>query len=194
MDAPEPNGGALSRARADLRMRQGTGARYDAVTAPASDLSMVRLGMAYFARKLNELDDAALWQPSLRPGYTRRRVIADVALQARAIAQAVEVATSQSAHEHADTGQAALDLAESLPAQALRNLVAHADVHVNVVWRDLADGQWDVPVYGIRGADIARETVAAQTRAVWFGALDLGNGASPRDLPATLAQEYRNKG
>lgn len=194
MEAPEPNGDALSRARADLHTRQGTGARYDAASAPASDLSMARLGMAYFARKLNELNDAALWQRSLRPGYTRRRVIADVALQARAIAQAIEVATSQPTHEHADTGQAALDLAETLPAQALRNLVAHADVHVNVVWRDLTDAQWDVPVFGIRGADRARETVAAQTRAVWFGALDLGNGGSPRDLPAALAHEYRNKG
>lgn len=182
----------LAHARAALRARQGAGARYDAAAAPAEDLAAARLGTAYFARKLNDLTDAALWLPSLRPGWTRRRVIAEVALQARAIAQALEIATGQPTHEHADTGPEALDLAETLPAQALRNLAAHADVHLNVVWRDLTDAQWDVAVPGISGAATARETAAARARALWSGALDLGNGGRLRDVPETLRAGLRH--
>lgn len=173
----------LGAARAALRERQGQGARYDADAAPAADLALARLGTAYFARKLNELPDAALSQPSARPGWSRRRVIADVALQGRAIAQSLEIATARPTHEHAATGPEALDLAETLPAQALRNLVAHAAVHLNVVWRDLTDAEWDVTVPGLEGAGTARRTAALRARAVWRGALDLGNGARPGDLP-----------
>lgn len=192
--AVTPAGDALSLARDALRARQGAGARYDAAAAPAEDLAAARLGTAYFARKLNELTDAALWQPSARPGWTRRRVIADVALQARAIAQALEIATGQPTHEHAETGPEALDLAETLPAQALRNLVAHADVHLNVVWRDLTDDQWDLALPGIPGVATVRDTAVARARAVWFGALDLGNGGRLRDLPQALARDHDNKG
>lgn len=176
----------LTAARAALIVRQGGGARYDAAAAPHRELDWARLGTAYFARKLNELDDAALGASSARPGWTRRRVVAATALQARAIAQAISAATGGDIEEHAETGEAALDLAETLPARALRNLAAHADIHLNVVWRDLTDANWDVPLVGLAGAASPRQTAMLRARTLWTAAVELGSGGRLRDAPAGL--------
>jgi len=177
----------LEAARLALRVRQGGGARYDAPSAPARELAWARSGMAYFRRKLNEIDDSGLWTASRRPGWSRRRVIAAAALEARAIAQAIERAIGAPEHEFADTGGAALDLAETLPARALRHLATHADAHLDVVWRDLGDAQWDVAVAGVAEAATARQTALRRARTLWRGAIDLGAGGRWRDAPVALA-------
>lgn len=174
---------ALDAARAALKARQGAGARYDAAAAPSRDLALARLGRAAFVRKLNELDDGALWAPSLRTGWTRRRVVAACALEARALAQAMQLACGGPTDEFAETDAAALDLAETLPARALRNLVHHAETHLDVVWRDLTDAQWDAALTGLPVAT-ARETALLHARALWRGAVDLGNGGRWTDAPA----------
>lgn len=180
----------LDEARAALVARQGRGARYDAASAPSADLSLARRGTAYFARKLNEQADADLALPSARPGWSRQRVTADVALRARAIAQAIEDANGLVSDERAETDAAALDLAETLPARALRNLVAHAGIHLNVVWRDLTDAQWDVPVT-LDAATPARATPRILAQVIWRGALALGGRLRdvPEDLRAVVAQQ-----
>ncbi|MDO5620962.1 MAG: hypothetical protein Q4G24_05775 [Paracoccus sp. (in: a-proteobacteria)] len=167
----------LEAARAALRLRQGAGARYDAPEAPAQALTDARRGMAYFARKLNDLPDAALWDASARPGWSRRRVIAGAALQARDIAQRLEDATGQQG-DREDTGPAALDLAETLPARALRHLAAHADIHLNVVWRDLTGADWP----------LAAATPHARAVAIWAAALALRNGGRLADVPQPLRE------
>lgn len=176
----------LARAAAALRARQGAGARYDAPEAPAEALALARRGRAYLARIVNDLDDAALWRMSARPGWTRRRVIAAAALEARALAQALEDATGQPG-DRADTGEAALDLAETLPARALRHLVAHAEIHLDVVWRDLPAAAWNgrtVP----DGLDCrADETPMRHAATLWRAAMDLSAGGRLRDVPAGLS-------
>ena len=173
----------LDAARAALRARQGQGARYDAASAPARHLAWARLGAAYFARQLNDIPDAALWTAADRPGWTRRRVIAACALEARALAQAIQLATGGPTDEFADTDAAALDLAETLPAHALRHLVAHAEIHLNVVWRDLTDAQWDSRLAGLAVAS-PRDTALLRARTLWRSAIDLGTGGRWRDAPA----------
>ena len=187
----------LDQARAALRARQGSGARYEAAGAPADTLALARLGTAYFARKLNELGDADLARPSARRGWSRARVVAATALQARAIAQAIEDATGMVSDERAETDLAALALAETLPPRALRNLEAHADVHLAVVWRDLEDAGWDGQVTLAEGARPTRDTPRLRALAVWGGALALGNGGRLRDVPEALrdavaAQDLRD--
>ncbi|TKW67250.1 MAG: maleylpyruvate isomerase [Paracoccus denitrificans] len=172
----------LDQARADLRARQGTGARYDAASAPAEALHMARRGVAYMARLINNLNDAALSEASDRAGWSRRRVIAASALQAREIAQALEDATGQKG-DRAPTDLAALDLAETLPPRALRHLVNHADTHLNVVWRDLSDADWDAPVTLSGRTGPARDTALLRAGALWRAALDLRAGARLRDVP-----------
>lgn len=178
---------SLDEARAELRARQGAGARYDAETAPAEALDMARRGTAYLARIVNGLDEAALWTVSAREGWTRRRVIAAAALEAREIAQALEDATGKQG-DRAETGTAALDLAETLPSRALRHLAAHAEVHLNVVWRDLTDAEWDTEVNLSCGRMPARDMPRLHAETLWRAALDLRAGGRTRDLPAALQE------
>ncbi|MBA4489298.1 maleylpyruvate isomerase N-terminal domain-containing protein [Paracoccus sp. S1E-3] len=178
----------LKQAAAELRARQGDGARYDAANAPAEALLRARRGAAYLARIATGLTEDALRGPSARPGWTRARVIAAVALQARGIAQALEDATGRTG-DRAETDLAALDLAETLPARALNHLAAHAEIHLNVVWRDLGEAEWGLPVTLPGGAIPAHDTPRLHARTLWRAALELNAGARRRDLPSALAAE-----
>jgi maleylpyruvate isomerase len=171
-----------------FRARQGPGARYDAPAAPAADLLLARRGAAYFARKLNELRDEELFAPSARAGWTRSRVIAAICYHARAQARLVQSARTGEAPPAAPDSDIALGAA--LPARALRSLWRHADVHLNVEWRDLPDAAWDAPLHGPGGRAItARDLPMIRARAVWAAALDLGNGARMADMPPALRTE-----
>ncbi|WP_127131180.1 maleylpyruvate isomerase family mycothiol-dependent enzyme [Georgenia sp. SYP-B2076] len=180
-------------ARAALRERQGAGARYDSPNAPARELAWARRGTAYFARKLNELDDAALYEPSLLPGWTRAHLVAHVGYNARALTRLIEWArTGVETPMYASTAQRDAEIANgaTLPARALRNLFAHAEVHLNVEWRDLTDAGWDAQVRTAQGRLVpARETAWMRTREVWVHAVDLGNGGSFADFPPDLQDE-----
>jgi maleylpyruvate isomerase len=165
----------LDEARAVLRLHQGQGARYDAPEAPAVTLGAVRLGTAYFARKLNELPDAALSAPSALPGKCRAQVVAGVALQARAICWQIEDEGEGAQDAWSAAYLADVDSCATLPPRALRHLFDHSAIHLNVVWRDLPGPAWTPAL---------RETADSRARFIWQAALHLGNGARPRDLPA----------
>jgi len=174
-------------ARAELRARQGAGARYDAPNAPAKALAWARRGTAYFARKLNELSDDELYEPSLISGWTRAHVVAHVGYNARALCRLVEWArTGVEAPMYPSMGARAaeIELGATLPARALRNLFQHAEVHLNVEWRDLIDARWDVEVRDMESRAVSvRETAWMRAREVWTHAVDLANGGSFNDFP-----------
>ncbi|WP_097081459.1 maleylpyruvate isomerase N-terminal domain-containing protein [Rhodobacter sp. JA431] len=149
-------------------------------------MELARFGTAYFARRLNALEDRALGQASARAGWSRARVVASVALQAREIAQLVEAASGQRPEDWAETDLAALELAETLPPRALRHLFAHAAVHLEVVWRDLPADAWAETVQLSTGAVGIAQTPKLRAEVLWLGALDLANGARLRDLPKDL--------
>jgi maleylpyruvate isomerase len=180
-------------ARAALRARQGAGARYDSPNAPARELAWARRGTAYFARKLNELTDDELDAPSLLPGWSRRHLVAHVGYNARALSRLCEWArTGIETPMYASTSKRRTEIERgaTLPARALRNLFAHAEVHLNVEWRDLTDEQWNSEVRTAQGRVVpARETAWMRTREVWVHAVDLDNGASFLDFPTDLLGE-----
>jgi maleylpyruvate isomerase len=179
----------LTEEAARLRERQGAGARYDADAAPARELLWARRGTAYFARKLNELSDDDLDGATLIPDWSRRRLIAHVGYQARALSQIVEAARTGEPYQAISEADriAQLDLGETLPARALRNLFFHSEVHLNVEWRDLKDADWDAVVVDTSGArHEVRETPIIRAQAVWSHAVDLDNGGSFHDVPADL--------
>ena len=167
-------------------------ARTDLVTDPAIThaLLLMRRGQAYWARRLNELRDDELDAPSLLPGWSRRHVIAHVGFNARAVARLVDWArTGVENPMYASPTQRAeeIDLGATLPPEALRNLAAHAAVHLNVEWRDLPADAWTHEVRTAQGRLVpASETVWMRTREVWIHAIDLDSGGSLRDLPAEL--------
>lgn len=170
-----------------LRERQGAGARYDADAAPHGELALARRGTAYFARKLMELSDDELDAPSLLPGWSRRHLIAHVGYNARAVARLVEWArTGVETPMYASDSQRwdEIVLGSTLPARALRHLVEHAAVHLNVEWRDLDDAGWDALVVTAQGRTVpARETAWMRAKEVWVHAVDLASGGSFLDLP-----------
>lgn len=165
----------LDAARDALRARQGQGARYEAPEAPAAELALVRLGTAFFARKLNELPDAGLSAPSALPGKSRAQVVAGVALQARAICWQIEGDGEGAQDAWSAAYLEDVDSCATLPPRALRHLFDHTAIHLNVVWRDLPGLAWTPPM---------RETAETRARSIWQAALHLGNGGRPRDLPA----------
>lgn len=183
---------SLEAARAALQARQGEGARYDAANAPARELDWARRGTAYFARMLNGLSDAALDEPSRIPGVSRRVVVAHVGYHARLLSEIV--ASARSGSDERFPAEAAVDAEDvarrvTQPARALRNLFAHAAVHLNVEWRDLTDPQWDASVQDRARRTIAiRDTPWRRARAVWLHAIDLGSGGRFADLPADFVR------
>jgi maleylpyruvate isomerase len=183
-------------ARAALHERLGAGARYDAAAAPAREIGWARRGTAYFARKLNELGDHNLDAPSLVPGWSRRHVVAHVGYNARALARLVEWArTGEETPMYPSEGARAAEIAlgATLPPRALRNLFHHAEVHLNVEWRDLSDADWDAKVRLLDGRRIGvRETAWIRAREVWVHAVDLDNGGSFLDFPPEVIDALRD--
>ncbi|MFH5880302.1 maleylpyruvate isomerase family mycothiol-dependent enzyme [Arthrobacter sp. NA-172] len=169
-------------------------ARHDLTTDPGlqEQLLQARRGTAFFARKLNELSDAELDGGSLLPGWTRRHVAAHIGYNARAIARLIEWAAtgvetpmypSVSVRDHE------IDFGATLSPIALRNLFDHSAVHLSVEWRDLPDDAWSHEVRTVQGRIVpASETVWMRTREVWVHAVDLDNGASFADIPATVLE------
>lgn len=180
---------SLSEARTALRERLGAGARYDDAAAPAQELSWVRLGTAYFARKLNELTDAELTAES-ECGLLIRRMVCETSYEARALAQILEWArlgrTSPGIHPFDDI-EDSVRTGVTLPAAALRHLFKHSEVHLNVEWRDLGALEWDASVALPGGRKIVvRNTPWQRAKSIWLRAVDLGNGGTFRDFPPDL--------
>jgi maleylpyruvate isomerase len=167
-------------------------ARHDDVDDPrlAAMLALARRGTAYFSRKLNELSDEELDGPSLLPGWSRRHLIAHVGYNARALTRLLEwAATGVETPMYASPEQRRDQIVygATLSAVALRHLVAHSTVHLNVDWRDLPAQAWQAEVRTAQGRTVpAAETAWMRTREVWIHAVDLDNGASFNDFPPEL--------
>lgn len=166
-------------------------ARHDLVQAPEirADLLLARRGTAYFSRMLAQLPEAQLDGPSLRPGWSRRHVVAHVGYNARALTRLVEGArtgTTGRMYESAAERDREIELGATLGGAALRNLHAHAAVHLSVEWRDLPEDRWQVPVLTATGEVPVAQTVRMRAREVWLHAVDLDSGARLEDLPGEV--------
>lgn len=169
-------------------------ARRDLTTDPGlqEQLLQARRGTAFFARKLNELSDAELDGDSLLAGWSRRHVVAHVGYNARAIARLVEWASSgveTPMYPSVAARDEEINFGATLSPIALRNLFDHSAVHLSVEWRDLPEDAWHHTVRTAQGRIVpASETVWMRTREVWVHAVDLDNGASFGDIPASVLE------
>jgi len=165
-------------------------ARTDNVDDPQlkAGLLLARRGSAFCSRKLYELSDDELYQPSLLSGWTRAHLAAHVGYNARALTRLTEWAATgveTPMYDSPEQRNHEIEMGGTLGAQALRNLSDHAIVHLNVEWRDLPADAWGKLVKTAQGRTVpVSETVWMRSREVWLHAIDLGNGASVRDLPA----------
>ncbi|CAN7503446.1 maleylpyruvate isomerase family mycothiol-dependent enzyme [Pseudarthrobacter oxydans] len=150
-----------------------------------ADLLLARRGQAFYNRALKQAGDKELDDPSLVPGWSRRRLIAQVALNARDIALLADDAENGSStlvtSEARVNSEAAF--ASTLPPQSLRNLSEHAAVHLSVAWRDLRDDRWSLAVQRDNDAVTLKAMVWLRAREVWLRALDLNTGLSFSSLP-----------
>ena len=173
-----------------LRARQGAGARYDAEGAPSHDLGLARRGTAYFARLLNNLGNAELYEASAIPGWSRAHVVAAVAYNARDITRMVEAARmdfNQIDIPSEDERAEEIAYAATLPAHALRNLFKHSEVHLNVEWRDLTDKNWQATLTTGCGQRIpVSQTPKMRAQAIWSRSIDLNAGGQISDFPVGL--------
>ena len=167
-------------------------ARHDQVTDPtlAAALLTARRGTAYFTRKLAELSDDDFTGPSLLPGWTRAHVIAHVGYNARALTRLLEWASTgveTPMYSTAEQRAWEIESGATLKPIALRHLIAHSTVHLNVEWRDLPEPAWQAQVRTAQGRIVpASETVWMRTREVWIHAIDLNNGGRFDDAPPGL--------
>lgn len=178
-------------ARAQLQERLGSGARYDAPSAPAADLLLARRGTAYFARQLNSFTDAQLDGPSAFAGQTRRHVVAGVAFHARWLARLVAAARLGLEVETIVEPELMLEdieLAATLPAHALRYLFRHSEVHLSVEWRDLPDEGWLRTVRSLDGRSVRVDaTPLMRAREIWEAARTLNGSWRSSDIPAAIS-------
>ena len=167
-------------------------ARTDKVDDPVikAALLLARRGTAYFSRKLNELRDDEFDHPSLLPGWSRRHLIAHVGYNARSLTRLTEWAATgveNPMYESREARDQEIEYGATLSPLALRNLSAHAAVHLNVEWRDLPKKAWKAEVRTATGRAVpVSTTVWMRTREVWLHAVDLNNGASFTHFPAEL--------
>lgn len=169
-------------------------ARFDLTTDPAvrADLLDARRATAYFARKLNELDDAELDEPTLLPGWSRRHLVAHVGYNARGLCRLVTWAqTGEETPMYASAEQRdrEIERGATLLPHALRHLFDHAAVSLNVEWRDTDDAGWAAIVRTAQGREVPlAETPWLRTRELWIHAVDLDNGARWSDIPDPVAR------
>jgi maleylpyruvate isomerase len=154
------------------------------------DLATVRLGTAYFRRALQRVGDDELDAPSLLPGWTRRKLVAHVGYNARAVARLVTWAATGIEHPMYDSPQARADEIEqgaTLRPDALRSLCEHAAIDLDVRWRDLPEDRWSVVVVTAQGREVpAAETLWMRSREVWLHAVDLDAGGRVEDIPVAV--------
>ncbi|MGE7472014.1 maleylpyruvate isomerase [Bosea sp. NPDC003192] len=171
--------------RAQLAQRLGPGARFDDAAAPATELGWARLGTAAFARKLNDLTNDEL---------TSRRsasaIVAVVSYEARALAQICEWARSGVCQPESDPFVRILhdvEFATTLPAEALRNLFRHSEVHLNVEWRDLNSVAWDAEIRLPDGSAVrVRDTPRTRALSIWRHAACLHADGGFLDIPPAV--------
>lgn len=167
-------------------------ARHDHTTDPhiTESLLLARRGTAYFSRYLAQLTAEDLRDPSLVPDWNRAHVVAHVGYHARDLAHLIEeVRTGTPVAESAELEAHNVDYGATLPDAALRNLHAHAAVHLNVEWRDLPAEKWNtvIPRDGQPPVHVA-DTAWRRAYEVWVHAVDLNVSARFEDFPPRLLE------
>src|SRR5699024_10769299 len=117
-------------------------------------LLSVRRGTAFWHRKVEELTDDQLDEPTLLSGWSRRHLIAHVGYNARAISRLVRwantgIETPMYASPEARNHE--IDFGATMPSRALRHLNHHAAVSLNVEWRDSPEQAWHHEVKTAQG-------------------------------------------
>ncbi|MDF0529245.1 maleylpyruvate isomerase family mycothiol-dependent enzyme [Tsukamurella sp. 8F] len=156
----------------------------------ADQLSLVRCGTSYFARRLGETSDAELDERSALPGWGRRHLVAHVGYNALALARLMDWAstgTPTPMYESVDQRAREIDEGATLSAGALRNLFDHAVARLDEKWRRASDSAWQAEVRTAQGRTVpASETIWLRCREVWIHSVDLAGFGRFGDFPEVV--------
>ena len=150
-------------------------------------LAWVQDGTARIQATLASLDDKALADPSLLPGWSRRHLLAHVAANADALCRLASWArTGEERRMYASPAQrdAEIEAGAGRPASELRNWVAGSAARLAEDFAGLPETSWQAPVITAQGRTVpASEIPWLRAREVYVHAVDLGTGTGFADLP-----------
>jgi maleylpyruvate isomerase len=157
------------------------------VTQLEKRLAWVQDGTARFHAGLASLDDKALNDPSLLPGWTRRHLIAHVAANADALCRlAYWARTGEERRMYASPAQreAEIEVGAARPAADLRHWVADSAVRLAEDLARLSAAAWQAPVITAQGRTVpATEIPWLRAREAYVHAVDLDAGLGFAGIP-----------
>jgi maleylpyruvate isomerase len=152
--------------------------------------SWMDTGTALFTATVSRLTDADLAAATVLPAWSRRHVIAHVALNAQALRRLVRWArTGEPTLMYASPEQRTSDIEEAMswPSSRLRSLLADTALQLATDLDRLPPGRWTAQVRTAQGRTItAREIPWLRTREVAVHVTDLNAGVTFEDLPDEL--------
>jgi maleylpyruvate isomerase len=144
-------------------------------------------GTTLFKHALATVPDEHFGDPSLLPGWTRRHLVAHVALNAEALGNLVTWArTGVETPMYASAQQRDADIAagSAKPAAELRAWAVRSADALDAAFATLSDDQWQHRVRTAQGRDRAASEIPwMRAREVLIHAVDLDAGTGFGDLP-----------
>lgn len=161
--------------------------------APAAHLELMREGDAFFLARLAAVDDAALAEPCLLPGWSRSHLVGHMARNADALCNLfawARTGVETPMYPSAEARAAGIEEAAQQAPDALRADVAAASARLLDAAAGLPSSAWDAAVRTARGRPITAADVPwMRIRESWVHAVDLGTGASFGDVPSAVVHE-----
>jgi maleylpyruvate isomerase len=146
-----------------------------------------RQGNDVLLTALGSLADAELAAPSGLDGWSRRHLLAHVALNAEALGRLVTWARTgvrRDMYASSDQRDADIQSYARRPAAYLRSWVASSAAELNNAWDELTSVQWSQEVITAQGRSVpARVLPWLRAREACLHALDLDAGVTPDDIP-----------
>lgn len=149
-------------------------------------------GESFLAGVLDRLPLDSYDQPTLLPGWSRRRLVAHVARNADGLNNLVMWARTgieTPMYESAESRDAAIERTAEQAPVLLRADHRDAAARLRAAADQLSPAQWETRVRTAQGRTVpAREIAWMRSREVWVHALDLDDRAGFTDLPADLLE------
>ncbi|HTW06316.1 MAG TPA: maleylpyruvate isomerase family mycothiol-dependent enzyme [Acidimicrobiales bacterium] len=151
-------------------------------------LTRIESATARLLHTVAGLDDLAVGEPSLCPGWDRAMVITHLAANADGLSRVVEAASKGQVGEFYPGGaaarQAEIEAGRASPALELERRLAEACAHVMAVLVDAPQKVWDAPALHISGeVKIGPGPVVGRLREVEIHHVDLNCAYRPEDWP-----------
>lgn len=144
-------------------------------------------GSAVLLRALGTLTDSDLTAPSGLNGWSRRHLLAHLALNAEALGRLATWARTGVRHDmyaSPDQREADIQSCSRRSAPELRDWVARSAAELSRAWDGLSSTQWESEVITGQGRSLpARELPWLRAREACVHSLDLDAGATPDEIP-----------